>query len=162
MFSATDIASFLACRHTATLARSESKKEITKPFFNDPTLDLLRKLGLDHEQRYLGGLAGKDGFVIARIDVNGRWEDAIAETTSAMRKGADAVYQATFLDAQMNEDQPWVMPRGLEVVQTIAGMLALRSPSENFRFMAKRLITDETSGRKTIILGTPLYVAKDD
>ena len=47
MFSATDIASFLACPHTATLARAESKGEITKPFFNDPTVDLLQKLGLD-------------------------------------------------------------------------------------------------------------------
>ncbi len=35
MFSATAIASFLACRHTATLARAESKDEITKPFFKD-------------------------------------------------------------------------------------------------------------------------------
>ena len=57
MFSATDIASFLACRHTATLDRAESKDEIVKPFFKDATVDLLRKLGLEHEQRYLRGLA---------------------------------------------------------------------------------------------------------
>jgi hypothetical protein len=53
MFSATDIASFLACRHTATLARAESKEEIVKPFFKNAAVDLLRKLGLEHEQRYL-------------------------------------------------------------------------------------------------------------
>jgi ATP-dependent RecD-like DNA helicase SH3 domain len=63
MFSATDIASFLACPHTATLARAESKNEITKPFFNNPTIDLLQKLGLEHEQRYLCQLAEKNGLV---------------------------------------------------------------------------------------------------
>ena len=101
MFSATDIASFLACRHTATLDRAESKDEIVKPFFKDASVDLLRKLGLDHEQRYLRELAEKDGLAVAEIDVNGRWDDAVAETVRALRDGVDAVYQATFLDA------PW-------------------------------------------------------
>jgi predicted RecB family nuclease len=62
------------------------------------TVDLLQKLGLEHEQRYLLELAQKNGFAIAQIDVNGRWEDAVAETVRALREGVDAVYQATFLD----------------------------------------------------------------
>jgi predicted RecB family nuclease len=101
VFSATDIASFLACPHTATLDRAESKKEIAKPFFKNAAVDLLRKLGLEHEQRYLRELAEKGGLSIAQIDVNGRWNDAVAETVLAVREGVDAVYQATFLDA------PW-------------------------------------------------------
>jgi hypothetical protein len=88
MFSATDIASFLACPHTATLDRAESKNEITKPFFNDPALDLLRMLGFEHEQRYLRELADKDGLKVAQIDLNGRWDDAVAETLRALREGA--------------------------------------------------------------------------
>jgi exodeoxyribonuclease V alpha subunit len=98
VFSATDIASFLACPHTATLDRAESKNEITKPFFNNPTIDLLQKLGLEHEQRYLRELAQKDGLAVAQIDVNGRWDDAVAQTIRALREGVDAIYQATFLD----------------------------------------------------------------
>jgi predicted RecB family nuclease len=101
MFSATDIASFLACRHTATLAHDESKNEITKPFFNNPTIDLLQKLGLEHEQRYLRELSDNDGLAVSQIDISGNWEDAVAATVRAMREGVDAVYQATFLDA------PW-------------------------------------------------------
>ena len=100
MFSATDIASFLACPHTATLDRAESKDEIVKPFFKNAAVDLLRKLGLEHEQRYLRELAQKDGLAIAQIDVNGRWNDAVAETVRAIREGVDAIYQATFLDGQ--------------------------------------------------------------
>src|SRR5208282_1538314 len=101
MFSATDIASFLACGHTATLDRAESKNEIVKPFFKNAAVDLLRKLGLEHEQRYLRGLAEKEGLAIAQITVSGNWEDAVAETVRAIREGVDAVYQATFLDG------PW-------------------------------------------------------
>jgi len=47
MFSATDVANFLACQHTATLDRAESRKEIKKPFFDDPAIELLQKLGLN-------------------------------------------------------------------------------------------------------------------
>jgi predicted RecB family nuclease len=101
VFSATDIANFLACRHTANLARAESKKEITKPFFKNQTIDLLRALGLEHEQRYLRELAEKGGLAITEIAVNGNWKDAVAETVQALRQGVDAVYQGTFLDA------PW-------------------------------------------------------
>jgi predicted RecB family nuclease len=101
MFSATDIASFLACRHTATLARAESKNEIAKPFFKDPTVDLLRKLGLEHEQQYLRKLTDTDGLAIAQITVDAIWKDAVAETVQALHEGVDAVYQATFLDG------PW-------------------------------------------------------
>lgn len=98
MFSATDTASFLACQHTATLDRAESENEIAKPFFKDPTIDLLRKLGLEHERRYLRQLAEKDGLAVAQISVSAPWRDTAAETVQALRKGADAVYQATFLD----------------------------------------------------------------
>ena len=98
MFSATHIASFLACPHTATLARAESKCEITKPFFKDPAVDLLQRLGLEHERRYLRELVEKDGLAVTRIDLKGRWEDAVAETVRALREGVDFVYQATFLD----------------------------------------------------------------
>jgi len=101
MFSATNIASFLACPHTATLDRAESKGEIAKPFFNDPTLDLLRTLGFEHEQRYLRELAEKNELKIARIDVNGSWNDGVETTKQALRDAFDAVYQATFLS------DPW-------------------------------------------------------
>jgi uncharacterized protein len=101
MFSATDIASFLACPHTATLDRAEARDEITKPFFNDPALDLLRALGFEHEQRYLRELAEKDGLNVAQIDVKGSWNDGVVATNEALRDGRDAVYQATFLN------EPW-------------------------------------------------------
>src|ERR1035438_8411860 len=100
MFSATDIASFLACRHTATLARAESRNEITKPFFKNQTIDLLRTLGIEHEQEYLRELGEKGGLSITQIATSGSWKDAVSETVQALRQGVDAVYQATFLEGQ--------------------------------------------------------------
>lgn len=101
MFSATDIANFLACQYIATLDRAEQRKEIKKPFFEEPAVELLQKLGLEHELRYLHQLAEKSGRAMAKINLSSSWEDAVAETTQAIRRGVDAVYQATFLDV------PW-------------------------------------------------------
>jgi uncharacterized protein len=100
MFFATNIASFLACPHTVTLDRAESRKEITKPFFQDPTIDLLRKLGIEHERRHLRKLVGEHGLAVDQIDINDPWTDAVAKTATALRGGADAVYQGTFLDGK--------------------------------------------------------------
>jgi predicted RecB family nuclease len=97
MFSATDISSFLACPHTATLKQAESRGEVKKPFRDNPALDLLRKLGEEHEQRHLAKLR-QDGLQIVEIDHNVRWVEGAAETAKAMQVGADVIYQAVFLD----------------------------------------------------------------
>jgi predicted RecB family nuclease len=97
MFSATDISTFLACQHTATLNRAESRKEITKPFVADPTVELLRRLGIEHEQRYLRALAA-DERSIAEIALADPWVVAATQTIEALRQGVDVVYQGAFLD----------------------------------------------------------------
>jgi len=97
MFSATAIANFLACHHIATLERAESRGELKKPFLRDPTVDLLRTLGLEHEHRYLHALTERNGTGVVRIDVEGSWKDAAAQTVEALRRGANAVYQATLI-----------------------------------------------------------------
>jgi uncharacterized protein len=99
MFSATDISTFLASEHTATLKRAESRNEIRKPFFADPAIDLLRELGLEHERRYLRTLAANK-LSIAKITSDGPWSAAIQQTIAALRKGTDVVYQGAFLDGE--------------------------------------------------------------
>src|ERR1700747_1692437 len=97
MFSATDVASFLACQHVSALERAEARKEIKKPFFNDPTVEMLQRLGNEHEQRYLRQLE-EEGLTVAKIGLGGSWKSAVEETTQAIRRGADVIYQATFLE----------------------------------------------------------------
>ncbi len=97
-FSATDIANFLACHHLLTLDRAEEAGEIQKPFFDDPGVELLQKLGLQHEQAYLRYLTDDLGLQVVHIPSDVAWAEAVSRTISAIRDGADAVYQATFQD----------------------------------------------------------------
>lgn len=53
MFSATDVANFLACHQLLSLDRAHALGEIERPYFPDPGIELLRELGAKHEQSYL-------------------------------------------------------------------------------------------------------------
>jgi hypothetical protein len=73
MFSATDVANFLACHPLMTLDRAKATGEIQKPFFHDLGVELLRELGAKHEQAYLRHLADARRLTIVEISTaNGR------------------------------------------------------------------------------------------
>ncbi len=101
MFSATDIANFLSCHHVSTLDRADEAGQIEKPFFHDPGVELLRELGIQHELAYLHHLTDTRGLEVVHIPTDIRWGDAVARTVEAIRRGADAIYQAIF------QDGPW-------------------------------------------------------
>jgi len=96
MFSATDVASFLACHHLLTLDRAQTAGEIKRLFFHDPSIELLRELGAKHEQAYFRHLAETQRLEIAEIPTNVSWAEAVAHTVDALRRGVSVVYQATF------------------------------------------------------------------
>src|SRR6266542_1795365 len=100
MFFATDIANFLACKHIATLKREQEEGKISKKVFADPGAELLRKLGLEHEQKYLNELKAR-GLNVVEISTDVPWSQAAAATREAMVQGADVIYQATFIQ------EPW-------------------------------------------------------
>src|SRR5437588_10555986 len=104
MFSPTSIANFLACQHLIALNQAEETGEIKKPFFADPLLDFLIRLGQAHEQAYLTQLT-EQGLTIVEIPTDGSRRDAAARTVEAIRGGADVIYQASFLDDQ--HDGQW-------------------------------------------------------
>ena len=101
ILSASDIANFLACQHLTNLDRAEAAGEIRRPFFPDPSLELLRKLGLKHEQKYLESLQSSGKPSLVEIPVTLPAPDAAAKTIEALRSGADVVYQPVLFDA------PW-------------------------------------------------------
>jgi hypothetical protein len=67
MFSPTSIANFLARQHLIALDRAEAAEQIKRPYFADPGLDLLIRLGERHEQAYLTQLTNQ-GLAILEID----------------------------------------------------------------------------------------------
>jgi predicted RecB family nuclease len=95
MISASDISNFLACHHLTRLDCAESAGQIKKPFFGDHGIDLLRKLGLRHEEHYLQSLA-QSHKTICKVSRDLPWAAAVALTLDAMRQGVGVVYQATF------------------------------------------------------------------
>jgi uncharacterized protein len=100
MYFATDLANFLACRHLTTLDRAEAAGEITRDFYDDPGLNLLRKLGLRHEQAYLHELQSQVRTIATIPTENISWAETAARTREAMRSGVDVIYQATLMDGE--------------------------------------------------------------
>src|SRR6266404_872353 len=96
MLSATAIANFLTCQHLTALDRAEAAGELKKEFFPDPGLELLIRLGLDHEQAYLKGLR-EEGLGIVEIPSETSRADAVAATIAALHEGIDVVYQPVFV-----------------------------------------------------------------
>jgi predicted RecB family nuclease len=96
MFSPTSLSDFLACQPLTALDRAETAGQINKPFFADPGLDLLVKLGLAHEEKYLRHLSEAQNLQITRIAQGTAWDDAAGETLDAINNGAQVIYQAAF------------------------------------------------------------------
>jgi uncharacterized protein len=104
VYAATDLVAYLACEHLTQLERASLAGLVNRPMRNDPELDIIRRRGFEHEKRFLADLAA-DGRTSVAIALDGSIEDrgdqlraAAAETTAAMRDGADVIYQATFFD----------------------------------------------------------------
>lgn len=97
MLSATAIANFLTCQHLTALDRAEAAGELKKEFFPDPGLELLIRLGLEHEQAYLKGLR-QEGLGIVEIPTETSRADAVAATIAAFHDAAHVVYQPVFVD----------------------------------------------------------------
>jgi uncharacterized protein len=101
MFSASDVANSLACHHLLSLDRAKGAGQIEKPYFYDPGIELLRELGARHEQAYLRHLTADQSFDVAIIPTDVSWAEGAAQTVDALRRGASAIYQATF------QNGPW-------------------------------------------------------
>jgi predicted RecB family nuclease len=102
IYSATDLSSFVQCPHLPHLRRAWTLREITKPFFDDPSVDALARRGAEHEAAYLADCHAQGLKVVelsepdvAGIDKLRIHADA---TIDAMRAGADVIYQGALFD----------------------------------------------------------------
>lgn len=93
LFSATDLASFLACRHLTNLEIAQANA----PAAEDAQAGLLRAKGLEHEQAILAAWEQKD-LEVTRIDETASLADRAAATREAMERGAACIHQATLVD----------------------------------------------------------------
>ena len=91
VLSASDLVNYLGCLHATFLDVNNIGKPPpeTAP---DPNAELLQKKGIEHEQKCLVKFRTEDKQVEI-IDPKGTIEQRVAETTAAMRRGAQVIYQ---------------------------------------------------------------------
>ena len=84
IFTATDLAKHLACRHLTSLDLRAARGEIDRIYRNDPAVAVLVERGYRHEAAYLSYLKDQ-GCDVVQGDIG---------TMEAMRAGAGAIVQA--------------------------------------------------------------------
>ena len=105
VFSATDLVGYLACEHLTAMETAVLHGDLERPHRNDRELEIIRKRGFAHEERYLDELRAS-GLGVVTIERNDDEEHRARilrqaeETIAAMEAGADVVYQATFFDGR--------------------------------------------------------------
>ena len=97
-FSATDLSRFLACGHLTNLRREVALGIRERaPQVDDPRTELLRRRGIEHEERMLAAYRERGLTVEAITETDAAGGDdrdaARARTVEAMRRGADVIYQ---------------------------------------------------------------------
>ena len=91
-FSATDLVGYLNCQHLSGLDRAVAEGTLEKPKVWDPLLEILWERGSIHERKYVEHLTNT-GLEIVAIDGVDVTDDAVAQTLTAMKSGAQAIVQ---------------------------------------------------------------------
>lgn len=93
VYSATDLVGFLWCAHLNQLGRATLAGLARKPERDDPELELIRKRGCAHENRYMEELraAGRTVLEIrpdaSETDHVAQLRQSAAETLAAIQRG---------------------------------------------------------------------------
>src|SRR5439155_8910128 len=91
--SATDVAKHLMCRHLTSLDLLAALEKIQRPFWHDPSVDVLKERGLRHENAYLEYLKNQ-GYQVLPDDAARSNGSRMKRTISAMQSGVGAIAQA--------------------------------------------------------------------
>jgi predicted RecB family nuclease len=86
--AATDLSNHLGCSHLTQLNRKAAKGELTKPFRNDPSLEVLEQRGREHEAAFVKHLEKKK-LTIANLQ-----NQSLERVIDSMKKGIDVLVQA--------------------------------------------------------------------
>jgi uncharacterized protein len=95
--SATDLAAHLNCHHLTDLEVDVAHGLTRRPYYHDPSLDILWQRGESHEADYVQHLTNQ-GLRAVRIEGTGVAPAMVEQTREAMRAGVDVIIQAAFQD----------------------------------------------------------------
>lgn len=100
LFSASDLVTFMGCRHATWLDATSARSGTRPPEIADAHTELLQQRGLEHERAYLQELI-ESGLTVDTIPAEGSIDERAAATQAAMMRGADIIYQGALID------RPW-------------------------------------------------------
>ena len=103
VFSATDLNNYLECRYLVSQERKVATGTLSRPRLSDPTAELIKRKGDEHERAQLAEYVANygDGVVVfasRATNTPAGLLEAEARTLAAMESGAAIIYQATFFD----------------------------------------------------------------
>jgi uncharacterized protein len=91
--SASDLSTYISCKHATFLNLQLAKKIISSPpTYDNPSLRALQQRGEEFESDYIKYLKDS-GKTVVEIS-KGETKEAAAQTVEAMKQGADVIYQA--------------------------------------------------------------------
>src|SRR6188474_2549445 len=101
--SASDLVGYIECQHLNGLSMAHALGELERPppdSSDDDAVEVMRRRGYEHEQRYLDSLRADDRSIV-QIPESRCVEEvrhAADLTRDAIAEGVDVIYQATFFD----------------------------------------------------------------
>jgi predicted RecB family nuclease len=97
--SASDLSNHLACRHSTELDLRVASGERSAPTWNSPDTQILRDLGIAHENDYVQSLV-LQGLQVLLLRGLENDAEAMAATLAAMQRGIDVIVQAALGDGR--------------------------------------------------------------
>lgn len=97
--SASDLSNHLACHHLTSLDLAVAIGVRPAPDWHSPDARVLQERGMAHEDAYLAHLEAHGVSILNLRDI-GDAEQALAETRTAMKKGVEAIAQATLANGR--------------------------------------------------------------
>jgi len=98
--TATDIATYLKCRHRSVLDHAARAGSLERIHVTDAFSDLVRERGIRHEQAFVVHLRSL-GLTIEEVAGVGVTEALIADTMRHMRSGVDVIVQGALRDHEV-------------------------------------------------------------
>ena len=93
LLSATDLVNHLACSHLTALDLQYARGDVQAPEWTNPSTEVLRELGLEHESSYLNHLREQGLSVVQLERGDGDYAVAAERAVEAMKSGSDVIYQ---------------------------------------------------------------------
>ena len=95
IFSPSDLANHISCKHLTNLNKKAALGELKKPVYKNRVLEMLRERGINFEDDFLQQLRSEGKNI---VEINPENSSAEQDTIAAMKNGADVIYQARLID----------------------------------------------------------------